>query len=194
MNIQAVIESLPYADAANVFLYGESRGGMMVLQALRDGFKVRAAATFGVFTDLDAYLKEDPQAAAISSKILPGFEANLNAHVERRSAIRWADRISAPLLIMHGGNDSSVSPSHALQLAAILQRIGKPYEPLSWREPATSWTPSKRSGTNGQFGGFGAICRPAPNSCGIHSRAWKTGSHEVTASKELVNSMPNDEG
>ena len=128
VNIQAVIASLPYADAANVFLYGESRGGMMVLQALRDGFKVRAAATFGLFTDLDAYLEEDPQAAAISSTILPGLEANPNAHVERRSAIRWADRISAPLLIMHGFNDSSVSPSHALQLAAILQRIGKPYE------------------------------------------------------------------
>jgi alpha-beta hydrolase superfamily lysophospholipase len=84
---------------------------MMVLQALRDGFEVRAAATVGTFTDLDAYLKEDPQAAAVSSKILPGFEQNVDAHVERRSAIRWADRISAPLLIMHGGSDTSVSPS-----------------------------------------------------------------------------------
>ena len=128
MNIRAVIASLPYADAANVFLYGESRGGMMVLQALRDGFEVRAAATVGAFTDLDAYLKEDPQAAAMSSKILPGFEANRDAHVERRSAIRWADRISAPLLIMHGGSDTSVSPSHALQLGTALQRTGKPYE------------------------------------------------------------------
>jgi dipeptidyl aminopeptidase/acylaminoacyl peptidase len=128
MNIRAVIASLPYVDPANVFLYGESRGGMMALQALRDGFEVRAAATVGTFTDLDAYLKEDPRAAAMSSKILPRFEANLDAHVERRSAIRWADRISAPLLIMHGGSDSSVSPSHALHLAAALQRLGKPYE------------------------------------------------------------------
>ena len=50
MNIRAVIASLPYADATNTFLYGESRGGMMVLQALRDGFEARAAATVGAFT------------------------------------------------------------------------------------------------------------------------------------------------
>ena len=122
MNVRAVIAALPYADATNVFLYGESRGGMMVLQALRDGFEARAAATIGTFADLDAYLMENPQVAAMSSQILPGFEANRNEHIERRSAVRWADRVSAPLLIMHGGNDTSVSPSHALQLAAALQR------------------------------------------------------------------------
>src|SRR5688572_10865490 len=94
------------------FLYGESRGGMMVLQALRDGFEVRAAATVGTFADLDALLAEDPQVAATASQILPGFEANRDAQIERRSAVRWADRISAPLLVMHGGKDTSVSSSH----------------------------------------------------------------------------------
>ena len=128
MNIRAVIASLPYADATNTFLYGESRGGMMVLQALRDGFEARAAATIGTFTDLDAYLTEDPQVAAVAPQILPGFEANRDEVIERRSAVRWADRISAPLLIMHGGNDASVAPSHALQLAGALQSAGKPYE------------------------------------------------------------------
>lgn len=128
MNIRGVIASLPYADAANVFLYGESRGGMMVLQALRDGFQARAAVTVGVYADLDAYLVENPQIAATASQILPGFEANRDAQIERRSAVRWEDRISVPLLVMHGGNDTSVSPTHALKLAAALQRAGKPYE------------------------------------------------------------------
>jgi dipeptidyl aminopeptidase/acylaminoacyl peptidase len=128
MNIRAVIASLPYADSTNTFLYGESRGGMMVLQALRDGFEARAAATFGTFADLDAYLRENPQVAAMSSQILPGFDANRDEVIERRSAVRWADRISAPLLIMHGGNDTSVLPTHALQLAGALQSAGNPYE------------------------------------------------------------------
>ena len=127
MNVRAVIASLPYADAANVFLFGESRGGMMVLQALRDGFEARAAATVGTFTDLDAYLKEDPRAAAASAQIFPDFEANRAcALVESAAAVRWPDRISAPLLIMHGGSDTTVSPSHSLQIAAALQRAGKP--------------------------------------------------------------------
>jgi len=128
VNIQPVIVSLPYADPASTFLYGESRGGMMTLQALRDGFRARAAAIVGVFTDLDQYLKEDPNAAALGPKIFPDYETNRAVIIERRSAVRWADRIAAPLLIMHGGDDTSVNPAHALQLAAVLQRSGKPYE------------------------------------------------------------------
>ena len=47
MNIQPVIAALPYADAGQMFLYGESKGGMMAPQALRDGFPARAAAVVG---------------------------------------------------------------------------------------------------------------------------------------------------
>jgi dipeptidyl aminopeptidase/acylaminoacyl peptidase len=128
MNIQPVIASLAYADSANVFLYGESRGGMMVLQALRDGFRARAAAIVGTFTDLEQYAKEDAKAAALGPQLFPNYETDRAAIMERRSAVRWADRLAAPLLIMHGGADSSVNPSHALQLAAALQRSDKPYE------------------------------------------------------------------
>ncbi len=128
MNIKSVIESLPYADSTSMFLYGESRGGMMTLQALRDGFPARAAAIVGVFTDLDQLLKEDPKVAALAPQILPDYETNRAAIIERRSAVRWADRLTAPLLIMHGGDDKSLNPTHALQLAAALQRSGKPCE------------------------------------------------------------------
>ncbi len=128
MNIQSVIGSLPYADSTSIFLFGESRGGMMALQALRDGFPARAAAIVGTFTDLDQYAKEDPNVAAMAPRIVPDYETNRAAIIERRSAIRWANRISAPLLMMHGGDDKSVSPTHSLQLAAALQRSGKTYE------------------------------------------------------------------
>jgi dipeptidyl aminopeptidase/acylaminoacyl peptidase len=128
MNIQPVIVSLPYVDPTSTFLYGESRGGMMALQALRDGFPARAAAIVGVFTDLDQYVKEDSQAAALGPKIFPDYETNRAAIIERRSAVRWADRISVPLLIMHGGDDTSVNPAHALRLADALQRSGRRYE------------------------------------------------------------------
>jgi dipeptidyl aminopeptidase/acylaminoacyl peptidase len=128
MNIQPVVASLAYADPGNTFLYGESRGGMMVLQALRDGFRARAAAIVGTFTDLEQYTKEDANAAALAPRLFPDYEIHRDAIIERRSAVRWSDRLSAPILIMHGGNDASVNPTHALQFAAALQRTGKPYE------------------------------------------------------------------
>lgn len=128
LNIQPVIATLPYADPSSVFLYGESRGGMMTLQALREGFPARAAAVFGAFTDLEEYLKADERAAAAASQIWPDYEKSRAAILERRSALRWAERIGAPLLIMHGGDDRTVSPTHALQLAGALQRHARPYE------------------------------------------------------------------
>jgi dipeptidyl aminopeptidase/acylaminoacyl peptidase len=130
MNVQSLITTLPYADRTRLFLYGESRGGMMVLQALRDGFPARAAATFGAFTDLGAYLSSDPAAATVARQIWPDFERNQAAILERRSAVRWAERIRTPLLIMHGGADRGVNPSHAIELASLLQHAGHPYELL----------------------------------------------------------------
>lgn len=130
MNVRSLIATLPYADSTRLFLYGESRGGMMVLQALRDGFPARAAATFGAFTDLDAYLAADPAATAVAHQIWPDFDQDRAAIVERRSAIRWAERITTPLLIMHGGADRTVSPSHAINLASLLQHAGRSYELL----------------------------------------------------------------
>ena len=126
-NLVPMIEALPFADASRMFLYGESRGGMMVYQALRDGFPARAAAVFGGFTDLDAMLAE-PQWAKAGSAIWPDLEANRAAIVERRSAIRWAAKIGAPVLIMHGGADKAVRPSQSLRMAQALDTLGKPFE------------------------------------------------------------------
>jgi dipeptidyl aminopeptidase/acylaminoacyl peptidase len=128
MRIQAVVATLPYVDPAAVFLYGESRGGMMTLQAIRDGFRARAAAVFGAFTDLDMLLEDDAKAAAVAHQIWPDFDSGRTAIAERRSAVRWADRIGMPLLIMHGGADTAVSPRHSLRLAAALEQHGKTYE------------------------------------------------------------------
>lgn len=128
MNVRSVIAELPFADTTNVFMYGESRGGMMTFQAMRDGFPVRAAATIGAFTDLETYFKDDPKAEALSTQIWPEFQANRDAIFERRSVLRWVERIDVPLLIMHGGDDTAVKPDHSQRLAAALQQRGKRFE------------------------------------------------------------------
>ena len=47
MRVVALADELPSVDAQDLYLLGESRGGMMVLQAIRDGFPARAAAIYG---------------------------------------------------------------------------------------------------------------------------------------------------
>lgn len=115
-------------EAGPFYLYGESRGGMMTLQALRDGAAVRAAAVVGAFTDLDSLLAGDERSRAASTRIWPDFESRRQALAQRRSAVRWADSLRTPLLILHGGADHGVSPRQSLALAARLDALGRAYE------------------------------------------------------------------
>jgi len=128
LDLRPVLATLSGVDPARVFLYGESRGGMMVYQALRDGFPARAAAVFGAFTDLEGMLAA-PEGMEMARKIWPQeLEKDRAELVQRRSALRWAGRISAPVLIMHGGADRSCPPEQSLKMAEALQAAGKPYE------------------------------------------------------------------
>jgi dipeptidyl aminopeptidase/acylaminoacyl peptidase len=118
----------PDVDPSALYLYGESRGGMMVLQAIRDGARVRAAATVGAFTDLDSLFRSDARSASMATKIWPDYESRRDEIALRRSALRWADRIRVPLLILHGASDPQVPPRQSEQLDAALTRARTPHE------------------------------------------------------------------
>jgi dipeptidyl aminopeptidase/acylaminoacyl peptidase len=127
-NIVAVLKELPYVDSTRVFLYGESRGGIMCLLAAKHGFPARAIAIYGTITDLGLFIGEGTAAREMAPNIWPGFPANEAEITESRSAIRWPDKINIPVMIMHGGNDGDVSPLNALRLATALEELHKPYE------------------------------------------------------------------
>ncbi|MGH9854746.1 MAG: alpha/beta hydrolase family protein [Blastocatellia bacterium] len=126
LNIMPVLSQLGSLDTRNVFLYGESRGGMMVFQAIRDGFPARAAATFGAFTDLGEIASSGSGAATVK-KIFPDFEERREEIISRRSAIRWPERLRLPLLLMHGSEDRSLAPTQTLQLATQLAKTQKEF-------------------------------------------------------------------
>lgn len=129
MNVAELAKELASVDSDQLFLYGESRGGMMVLQAIRDGFPARAAATFGGFTNLSRLIEENPeQYEPLADTIWPEWRDKPKEIIGRRSAVTWAERIDTPLLIMHGGNDQSMPVDQSLELAGQLQRQGKAYE------------------------------------------------------------------
>jgi dipeptidyl aminopeptidase/acylaminoacyl peptidase len=125
MNLPREIAKIPSADPAKLFLAGESRGGAMVYMALRDGFPARAAAVWGAFTDLEPLLASGPQAGAAKT-IWP--DVDHTELVRTRSAMRWADRINVPVLVMHGGADQDIPLSQSQRIDAELTRLGKTHD------------------------------------------------------------------
>ncbi len=120
MNAFALLRRLEQADTGNVFLYGESRGGVMTLMALRDGAPVRAAATFGAITDIAQYLAATPQVAEVAPQIWADFEEKRDEVLANRSALSWPEKVRVPILLMHGAADEQVSPAQTLRLAERL--------------------------------------------------------------------------
>ncbi len=93
MNIVPLAASLATVDTSRLYLYGESRGGVMVFEALREGFPARAAATFGAFTDFDSLLDADRvRYDRIIPIVWPEFATQHAAIAESRSVERWPDR------------------------------------------------------------------------------------------------------
>lgn len=126
MNVVGLLRELKSVDTRNIFLYGESRGSLMIYLAIREGFPARAAATYGGFTDFDYFLKNDAGGARTST-IWPDFEENREEIIARRSAIQWSDKLNIPLLLLHGSDDERISPTHTINLAKALAEAQKDY-------------------------------------------------------------------
>lgn len=130
MNVVPLIKSFDFADAGNLFLYGESRGGVMTYLGIKQKFPSCAAAVFGAISDAEWFVRDNAKSfpSAVLNQIWKGYDQNKESILKSRSAIHWVEEISLPMLIMHGGSDSQVSPLQSLSMAEKLQKLGKSYQ------------------------------------------------------------------
>ncbi|MDR2932423.1 MAG: prolyl oligopeptidase family serine peptidase [Oscillospiraceae bacterium] len=135
-------EHFAFAQPGGVYMVGHSRGGSVTYSACRRDDRIAAAAVIAGYTDLAAaYYERD---AVMQNKVLipyvGGSPEKVPEEYEKRSAVKWADEIDVPLLIMHGADDDRVLVHHATDMAEKLEEYGKDYKLLVYEGEGHSFT------------------------------------------------------
>lgn len=126
LNLIALGKQQPWWDGKNVFMLGWSRGGMMTYLAIKHGAQVNAAVVGAGVTDLfDNFARRPYMETNVAAKYIENFAANRDALMKERSAVHWPEKITAPLLMLHGDADTRVHVEEARTLYAKLQALGK---------------------------------------------------------------------
>lgn len=125
-----VLKEVNDADTDKIGMYGWSRGGMMTYIALTKSNKIKAAVVGGAVSDNFRLIKDRPEMeTAVLSELIPDYENNKNSELEKRSAIKWADKFpkNVPILMLHGNSDWRVKSEQSLTLALELEKNRVPY-------------------------------------------------------------------
>lgn len=122
--LRELAHALPELDLDRVGVFGWSFGGYMsALAAMEQPELFRAAVSGAPVTDwldYDTHYTERYLGVPASASDAPVYVAN--------SLLERADKLSVPLLLIHGTADDNVYMTHSLRLARALFDAGKPFE------------------------------------------------------------------
>jgi dipeptidyl aminopeptidase/acylaminoacyl peptidase len=118
------------ADPERVVVAGASWGGyvtLMVIGTVPEGWRV-ALAVVPVADYNAAYADESEELQAFDRSLFGGSPDEVGALYDERSPITYADRVTTPVLLMVGENDTRCPLRQVLNYADRLRALGRPYE------------------------------------------------------------------
>ena len=138
------------ADPERIGLMGHSNGGYATLALLVQTNRFEAAAEIDGASDLlTLYGEMRSDGTAYGTALESGFDSmggspwQVRERYAENSPFLYLDRVSTPLLIVHGGGDSIVDPFLGDQLFVGLRRLGKEAEYVKYRDEGhtpTNWS------------------------------------------------------
>jgi len=145
-SLQDIKASVDFLDDQRIALprkigvMGGSYGGYMTMAALTEFPDLFAAGAdlFGIVNFATFFAHSEPWMAAISTTEYgdPKTQKDL---LDRLSPIRRVDRIKAPLIVLHGANDTNVPVVEAEQIVAALKKRGLPVEYVLFPDEGHGW-------------------------------------------------------
>ncbi len=124
LNLIPLAKSLPFVDPGKMVMLGYSRGGMMTYLAMKEGAPIKAAAIVSGISDLFQVYQKRGQNKILQYMIgrLVGIDTE---EYRKRSACFWPERITVPLLILHGEDDPIVDVGQAKKMREKMHQLEK---------------------------------------------------------------------
>jgi dipeptidyl aminopeptidase/acylaminoacyl peptidase len=120
-------------DPARVGVLGASFGGYAVLCTITTHpSAIAAAVNVNGPSDLSAHYREAPVNRPVALAVLGGPPEQQVERYREESPITYADRISIPLLAIHGTADKTVPYRQSQVLVAALERAGKRHKLITY--------------------------------------------------------------
>jgi dipeptidyl aminopeptidase/acylaminoacyl peptidase len=157
------------ADPKRIGIMGGSYGGYMTLAGLTEFPDLFAAGAdlFGIVNFETFFAQTEPWMAAIST-IEYGDPVTQKDLLARLSPIHKLDKVKAPLLVLHGANDTNVPLVEAKQVAEELKKRGVPVESVIFPDEGHGFrkTPNRVRSTVEIVKWFEKYLKPSPGKQG----------------------------
>jgi dipeptidyl aminopeptidase/acylaminoacyl peptidase len=127
--VRAVLAAQPFLDGARVGNFGGSYGGFLTLLLLTESDQFAAAISHAGISAIPSYWGEGWWGYLYNAVSAAGsYPWNQPDLYVEQSPLFAADRIDAPLLLLHGSADPNVPPGESEQMFAALRVLGKEVE------------------------------------------------------------------
>ena len=133
LNLIPLAEEIPIADNNLWAMEGWSRGGMMTYLTLIRNPKFRCVVLSGAISNLKKYAEENQDKISLYKNLIIGN--NLEEEIDKRTIINQVEKLpKIPYLLLHGGDDSIVSPIQTIDMATKMHRLGFTYRLVIFEE------------------------------------------------------------
>ncbi|MEH7074674.1 alpha/beta hydrolase family protein [Neobacillus drentensis] len=121
-----VLKSMPRVGEIHIF--GFSRGGVMALLTGIEFPEAASVVTWGGVSDMSLTYMERNDLRRMMKRVIGGTPQKYPERYQDRTPLYQLEKLTAPVLIIHGVMDENVSVEHAYRLERRLKALEKPAE------------------------------------------------------------------
>ncbi|MDQ0196919.1 dipeptidyl aminopeptidase/acylaminoacyl peptidase [Neobacillus ginsengisoli] len=118
-----LLQSLP--GVRHIHIFGFSRGGVMALLTGIQFSEAASIVTWGGVSDMSLTYQERKDLRRMMKRVIGGTPEKYPERYQIRTPLYELEKLSPPVLIIHGVNDENVSVEHAYRLERRLKLLNK---------------------------------------------------------------------